>query len=269
MGNIMFVNPKKTLPLSLTGHSCALNCAHCQGHYLAHMTRISDYREKEQSGKISSYLVSGGCNAEGEVPLKEYVDVLRRLSGKHKVIAHTGLIKRDDVPLISRFLYAASFNMIGDDSTIKEIYYLNYTAQDFIDSYKALSKEVRTYPHITIGLHHGVIKGEYRALDMLSTLGAKAVVFNVFIPVPGTDFTGFDPPNLDAVMDVISYARQVMDTTPLYLGCMRPGGTYREKLDPLCVKAGMDRIVMPSKSARQTALHMGCEITQSEECCII
>lgn len=268
MASIKFVYPKKTIPLSVTGEECALNCAHCNGHYLRHMKfSLSNIDETKQEAK--SYLVSGGCDSEGAVPLRNHVDMLRTLSKNHKVIAHTGLIKKEDVPLISPYIYAVSFNMIGEDSTIKEVYNINKTTKDFVEGYNALRKEVKTFPHITIGLHRGEVKGEYNALDMLYKFGAEAIVFNVFIPTQDTEFEDIQPPNLNAVQDVISYAKQNMDGIPIYLGCMRPGGSYREKIDTFCVKSGIDRIVIPSKSARGLAKNMGYEITEGEECCII
>ncbi|UCG69187.1 MAG: radical SAM protein [Thermoplasmata archaeon] len=267
MAEIKFVYPKRTLTLSVTGYECALNCPHCRGHYLEHMKWLD--RKEEDKKKVTSYLISGGCDLEGAVPLANHLDLLKALSRKAKVIAHTGLIKEEDVALISPYIYAASFNMIGEDSTIKEVYNLNKTTSDFIASYNALKSEVRTYPHITIGLHQGVVRGEYKALDKLSPLGPRAVVFNVFIPTRDTEFQNIAPPDLKDVYDVISYAKKKMNGTELYLGCMRPGGSYREKLDTFCVKMEMDRIVMPTRSARQLAEKMGHEITESQECCII
>lgn len=268
MQRIKFIHPRKTLPLSVTGEECAINCPHCRGHYLRHMTRpLSD--EKEAKKNVESYLVSGGCDFEGTVPLKDHLDLLKRLSKRHKVIAHTGLIKKKNVPLISPYIYAASFNMIGDDSTIKEIYNLDNTTKDFIDSYKALREKIKTYPHITIGLHHGIVKGEYNAVDLLSNLGTEAIVFNVFIPNKDTEVKDAKPPVLNDVFDIISYTKQKMNGVEIYLGCMRPGGPYREKLDEFCVEEGIDRMVMPSKSARRLAESLGYEITESEECCII
>jgi len=228
---------------------------------------LSDEEEAEK--KVKSYLVSGGCDSEGAVPLNNHLDLLKKLSKRHKVIAHTGLIKKKDVPLISPYIYAASFNMIGDDSTIKEIYNLDKTTKDFIHSYKSIRKEVKTFPHITIGLHHGIVKGEYNAVDMLSNLGTEAIVFNVFIPNQDTEVKDVKPPDLNDVFDIISYTKQKMNGVDIYLGCMRPGGPYREKLDGFCVKEGIDRMVMPSKSARRLAESLGYEIKESEECCII
>jgi uncharacterized radical SAM superfamily protein len=268
MQSIKFVYPRKTLPISVTGDKCELNCPHCKGHYLKHMAKPFS-EENKIKNDVASYLVSGGCDSEGAVPLKDNLDLLKKLSKKHKVIAHTGLIKGKDVALISPYIYAASFNMIGDESTIKEIYNLNKTTKNFIDSYKALREKVKTFPHITIGLHHGSVKGEYNALDMLSNLGTETIVFNIFIPNQDTELGEVKPPNLNEIQGVISYARKKIDGVKLYLGCMRPGGSYREKLDEFCVKKGIDRIVMPSKSAKRLAVSRGYEITESQECCII
>jgi uncharacterized radical SAM superfamily protein len=268
MSKVKFVYPNKTVPISLTGEVCALNCPHCKGHYLRQMQDVSD-----PLGKIpkdaESYLISGGCDLEGAVPLKENLELLRGLSDSHRVIVHTGLIKEEDVSLISRFVYAASFNLVGDDSTIREVYNLDKTTDDFMESYKFLSERVNTYPHITIGLHHGKIKGEYKALDMLSQLNTKSVVFNVFIPTKGTDYENLKPPKLEDVKEVIGYAKRNMSAAELYLGCMRPGGLYRDELDSFCLKAEFERIVMPSHKIKQEARSNGYEITESQECCIV
>jgi uncharacterized radical SAM superfamily protein len=223
----------------------------------------------EEQNKFKSVLVSGGCDFTGAVPLKDHLDLLKKLSKNHKVIAHTGLLNKEDISLVSPFLTAASFNMVGDDSTIKDVYKLDKTLDDFIESYHALSKKVITYPHITIGLHGGRIKGEYHAIDLLSEMKTQAIVLNVLIPTKNTEFENLDPPSLSDVEDFISYAQNKMNGRRVYLGCMRPGGIYREKLDEFCIKNEIDRIVMPAKSARALAENMGFTITESQECCIL
>ncbi len=268
MAKITFTYPIKTQPLSVTGDVCVLSCAHCKGHYLRPM-KVPDYSEKDDSEEIESYLISGGCDEEGAVPLKDNIELIRELARNYKVIAHTGLINKEDTDAIAPFIYAASFNMIGDDSTINEVYNLDKSVSDFEESYTYLMKKIKTYPHITIGLHQGHVKGEYKSIDFLSELGADVVVFNVFIPTKDTEFEDAKPPDLNEVLKVISYAKRKMKGTKIFLGCMRPGGTYREELDAFCVIAGIDRIVQPSKSARKIAKGMGYEIAESVECCII
>ncbi|UCE37143.1 MAG: radical SAM protein [Thermoplasmata archaeon] len=268
MSEIAFIYPIKTRPLSVTGNSCALSCAHCNGHYLRQM-KIADYSVKDEQEEIKSYLISGGCDEEGAVPIKDNIELIRELSKDNKVITHTGLINKEDVDAISPYIHAASFNMIGDDSTINEVYNLDKTVSDFSESYSYLMKKIKTYPHITIGLHKGKIKGEYKVIDLLSEIGVEAVVFNVFIPTKDTEFEDAKPPDLMDVFRVISYARRKMKDTKIFLGCMRPGGTYREELDAFCVITGIDRIVQPSKNAKKIARGMGYKITESMECCII
>ncbi len=267
MTDITFVYPKKTKPLSITGNFCALSCPHCRGHYLDSMNKIFGLGNENQND-FESVLVSGGCDLEGAVPLKDHLDLLKKLSKNHRVIAHTGLLKRNDIVLVSPFLSAASFNMIGDDSTIKEVYRLNKTTHDFIESYWTLGKEVNTFPHITIGLHGGKIKGEYHAIDLLSALGAQAIVLNVLIPTRNTEYENLNPPPISEVKRVISYAKK-LNGKGVYLGCMRPGGRYRDELDEFCVKSEIDRIVMPAKTARSLAKDVGLGISESKECCIL
>jgi uncharacterized radical SAM superfamily protein len=268
MTDITFVYPKKTRPLSITGDFCALSCPHCKGHYLGSMSNIFGINHENRNG-FQSVLVSGGCDIEGAVPLKDHLDLIKKLSKNHRIIAHTGLLKEEDINLVSPFLTAASFNMVGDESTIKKVYKLDKTTDDFIESYRALKRKVITYPHITIGLHGGKVKGEYHAIDLLSELETQAIVLNVLIPTRDTDYENLDPPSLPDVMDVISYAQNKMNGKRVYLGCMRPSGLYREKLDEFCIKSEIDRVVMPTKSARVLAKNMDFGITKSQECCIL
>ena len=269
MGKISFVYPKRTEPVSITGNGCTLSCAHCNGHYLEHMRDVFHNREDGKRKDIGSYLVSGGCDANGAVPLRDHVNLLRKLSAHHRVVAHTGLIEREDAAALAPFIDSASFNLIGDDTTIKEVYGLDKTIHDFMDSYLGLREYVRTFPHITIGLHGGKNKGEYKAVDMLSKVGCDALVFNVFIPTAGTKFANVKPPAVDKAGDVITYARKQLNGTKIYVGCMRPGGSFRREFDSWCMKEGVDRIVMPARDARKLAQEMGLDISYMEECCVL
>ena len=269
MGKISFVYPKRTEPVSITGSGCALSCAHCNGHYLAHMRDVFHDPEEQKRKDISSYLVSGGCDAQGAVPLRDHVNLLRELSRKHRIVAHTGLIAREDSAVLASFIDSASFNLIGDDTTISEVYGLDKTVHDFIDSYLGLREHVRTFPHITIGLHGGEILGEYKAVDMLSKVGCDALVFNIFIPTDGTVFAGLSPPAVHEAVEIITYARKQLDGAEIYIGCMRPGGAFRREFDAKSVEAGIDRIVMPDRGARELAKKLDLDISYREECCVL
>jgi uncharacterized radical SAM superfamily protein len=225
--------------------------------------------EEGKREKVTSFLISGGCDSEGAVPLVKHLKDIKELSENYKVIAHTGLINNEDIEALSPYLDAASFNMIGDDRTISEIYNLDKNASDFIRSYGNLKKKVKTFPHITIGLHKGDILGEYEAVDLLAKHGCEALVFNVIIPTSGTDFHKVKPPGIEVVTDVISYAKQRMMDTKIFIGCMRPGSSYRENLDDSLIELGIDRIVMPARSAKKKARSLGLKIDEKSECCIL
>lgn len=256
---IEFVYPIRTAEISVTGKECALRCAHCNGVFLRDIERRSP----------KSYLVTGGCNGEGEVPLSENLDTLRELAKRYKLIAHTGLIGEGHIEKVAPFIEAVSFNFLCDDDTIREVYGLKKTAEDFIESYKALRKHIRVYPHITIGLNGGRIVGERKAIEILSYLGAHALVFNILVPVHGTRYAILQPPGVEEVIGIIREAKERLRDTPIYLGCMRPGGGYREIIDKEAVRLEVDRIVMPSRSAVQLAKDNGLIIGSRDECCIL
>jgi uncharacterized radical SAM superfamily protein len=232
------------------------------------MESLWDNKGRDPDG-IKSYLVSGGCNHEGAVPLGENVDLLKNLSLDYTLIAHTGLLKSEDIELISPYISAVSFNFIGDDETIKEVMGLEKTKEDFISCLNSLSGKLKTFPHITMGLNKGMITGEYDSVDLLALNPPEALVFNVLIPTAKTDYEKCEPPKVEDVVDVISYAKERLPKTSIYIGCMRPGGSYRNRLDEMCLDLGVQRIVMPGKSAKEKAKEMGYEISEKMECCIL
>jgi uncharacterized radical SAM superfamily protein len=120
---------------------------------------------------------------------------------------------------------------------------------------------------LTIGLYKGELAGEYEAIEILKGLGTKSVVLNVFMPTSGTGLENVTPPPLDDVRGVVRKARKTFEN--VYIGCMRPGGSYRKKLDVLAVEEGVDRIVNPAKTARDLAKEKNLSIDWKKECCIL
>jgi len=256
---IEFVYPTRTAEISVTGKECALRCAHCNGVFLRDIKR----------GEPRSYLITGGCNGEGEVPLTEHLDIIRELAKDHTLIAHTGLIGEEAVEEIAPFVEAVSFNFLSDDDTIREVYGLKKFAEDYIESYRALRRHTKVYPHITIGLNGGKIVGERGAIETLRSIGAPAVIFNIMRPTRGTRYENLRPPAVEEVADIIGEAKEVLRDAPIYLGCMRPGGEYREAVDREAMGLEVDRIVMPSRGAVRLAKANGLPIRYRDECCIL
>lgn len=261
------VYPTKTAAVSVTGTTCALQCAHCRGHYLKGMTPLAEFLGREPRGK-TSLLLSGGCDREGRVPLLPHLATLTELGQRYRLNLHTGLLTPAEAAAIGPLAHLISFDLVGDETTIREIYGLNRSVEDYRRLYQELRRYARrVVPHLTLGLHGGEFRGEYRVLEMLQEEGAKALVLLVFIPTRGTPLATASPPPLGEVARFLAEARRRLPTTQLYLGCMRPGGRYREWLDMLAVRAGLNRIVMPARVALSLAEALGLTVTGGDECC--
>ncbi|AVX20089.1 hypothetical protein SAMN02745885_00955 [Carboxydocella sporoproducens DSM 16521] len=262
---IYFDRPHATKGVSVTGKECALNCSHCGGHYLEKMAAL----KPEILGQAKSYLISGGCDGQGRVPWFRQLDLLLQAKGKSRYNMHVGLVNEEEIPALARIADVVSFDFVADDATIREALGLEKTVEDYVRVYQALRQKVRVLPHICIGLRGGEESGEERALDLLAELGTEGLVFIVFTPTPGTRYADRQPPPLERVVDLLSEARLRFPNLPIHLGCMRPKGKYRARLDELAIRAGINRLVQPTPGAVQLAQTLGLEIVYGEECCVL
>ena len=256
--------PLDTAVLSLTGPQCALDCAHCGGHYLRGMRPIW---QAEPDG-CTSCLISGGCDLEGRVPVLAHLERVRAWRPGRQMNWHVGFVTEAEMEVIAPLVDVVSFDFVGDDETIREVYGLERTVADYEATYRLLRRYARTLPHVTIGLRGGRLGHELAAMERLQALGAEGLVLLVFMPTPGTRYADRQPPPVDAVADVLAEARLRFPQAALYLGCMRPGGRYREQLDPLAVRAGFNVVVSPSRAARRVAAGLGLEVHEMRECCV-
>jgi len=267
--SIYFAYPNNTTPITLTGKSCDLDCAHCGGHYLEHMVDMNEAEEVLKKRESSSCLLSGGCDYKGTVPLAEQIKFLERLKGAYRLNSHLGLASKEEIEAVSQYVDVVSFDFVSDEETIKEVYNLPHTVQDYIDCYQALKERTTVFPHICIGLKGGEVKGEYQTLELLEEIGATALVFIVFIPTKGTAYADRQPPALEEVGKVLATARIKFPNIPIYLGCMRPKGRYRGELDLLAVQCGVNKIVIPAPPAVKYVEDLGWEIVRGKECCVL
>ncbi len=263
---IEFASPSRTYAVSVTGSSCELDCGHCGGKYLKQMTTLEEALAAGESGQVS-YLISGGCTTQGRVPLGENLAAIKELSNRGRLNLHTGLVGREDAELLGQLATVVSFDLPGEDATIAAVYGLPFTAAQYLKAYRDLLTYTRVIPHICIGLHRGLIGGEYQLLKSLQGEAVEAISFIVFRPTAGTAFETAAPPPLSDTARLLASARLMFPRVPLYLGCMRPSGRYREELDLLALRAGINKIVLPAPAVRQKAAELGLEIIISEECC--
>lgn len=263
---IYFDYPLRTLSISVTGTRCALNCAHCGGRYLASMKPIWEALNCPDS--VSSLLISGGCDKEGRVPVAAHLEEIKTLAPGRRLNWHVGFISEEEADAIAPYVDAVSFDFVGDDETIAEVYGLARTVQDYVETLRMLKGKFKVVPHITIGLRGGKLGHERKALEILAQEGIEGLVFIVFVPTPGTRYAVCHPPLPEEVAALIAEARALLPGVPIALGCMRPHGVYRERLDPLAVRAGVNRIVSPARTAWSEARRLGLRVERAEECCV-
>lgn len=268
---------EKFLPISVTGNSCSLRCRHCNGVYLRHMIGITSAeglisiceRLKQKGGY--GFLLSGGCDSEGRVPLLSFLPVIKKIKLEYDLYinVHPGLADKNYIKQIaSAGPDMVSVDIIGDNNTIREVYNLSKTVDDYRDMLYYLGKyQVNTTPHITIGLHGGKILGEYNALSIVEEEGYDSVVLLVFVPTPGTYYGDKTPPDLSSVKKLFRYARERFDSVSL--GCMKPHGIYRQKLEKIAVELGFDRIAQPSFAVKKMMDDMGIDVEQKTGCCVM
>lgn len=284
---------RRTEAVSLTGAACALNCAHCGAHYLRHMTPWQEFQGRLapprgeaapapagapgpgggagdiRPGAPASLLVSGGSDRQGRVPVLKHLAQLQRWrEAGFRLNLHLGLVDPQEAQVLAGLDAVVSLDFPGDDETIRQVYGLDKSVADYVAVYEGLRQHMRVVPHVTLGLLAGRWHGERAALARLQELGAREVVFLVFIPTPGTRFAAALPPPVQEVAAFLAEARQALPEARLTLGCMRPPGDYRRKLDSLAVLAGMNQIVQPVRSAVQLAQDQGLRIIGGEECCV-
>lgn len=262
---IRFDRPLNTLPVSLTGDRCALDCAHCGGHYLRHMRSLDDVA----GTPATSLLISGGCDAEGRVPVVAHLPRIAALRDGRRLNWHVGLIDEATIARIAPYVDLVSFDVVGDRETALEVYGLDADLDRYMATLDALARQTHVVPHLTLGLRAGRFGGEWAALEALAERGVDSLVLLVLIPTPGTRYADCDPPDLASVARFLLDARVALPEARLYLGCMRPRGDYRAALDVLAVRAGLNVIVNPARSAVECAAELGLEVTWGDECCAL
>ena len=263
--------------VSVTGTDCGLNCKHCGSKVLQTMSaartteKLLAIATKIKQDGAQGFLVSGGCLPDGSVPLKPFIPALKSIKREQglTVFVHTGIIDTLTAKALKEAgIDAALIDVIGSNETIKRIYNLNVTTQDYSNSLEALSNAgLNLVPHIVVGLQFGKLKGEFQALEMLAASKPAALVIIALMPISGTAMAKVKPPKPADIARVVASARLMFPYVPLVLGCMRPKGKHRALTDVLALKAGADALAFPSDEAVAHAQTQRYEISFSQCCC--
>jgi uncharacterized radical SAM superfamily protein len=264
--------------ISVTGSYCDLRCGHCQGKLLESMIPAEDPETFSQiadrlrlAGALG-VLVSGGADQNGEVPLKKFIPsikVLKEKDPQFKVIVHTGLIRRE----IAKELKEAGadqilIDVIGDDDTIREVYHLDKRVQDYEKTLWML-KEMghRLAPHIIIGHHFGEIRGEWRALEMVTRVGVETIVLVVFKTLLPIGKNHFRVPLSEETSRISAIARILNPKILIRMGCIRPAHPWKVKMEKGFIDSGVNTIAYPLQGTIDYAKEIGLKTKFIEMCC--
>jgi len=210
---------------------------------------------------------------DGSVPLMDFIPVMKRVKQEIglDMVVHTGVVHPSLAEALADVeIDAALIDIIGSEETIKSIYHIDLTVDDIDRSLSLLERSsVPIVPHLVVGLHYGRIKGERRALQIISKHRLAAAVIVAFMPLEQTPMEHVSPSSPTDIARVILASRLLMPDTPLLLGCARPRGDHKAETDTLAIKAGVNGVAYPSEEGYSLAKRKGLTIKFSEECCAL
>ncbi len=271
-----YIPGRKFPSISVTGTGCALNCAHCKRHYLEGMIpaetpeKLLEVLERISADGANGFLLSGGAREDGSVPIEPFARLIRKVKiySDFLVNVHVGLVRESTInALKTMHPDMVSLDVVGADETVKEVYHLERSADDYLNALKILDEEgIKHSPHVTVGLHYGKILGEYRAIDAIKESRAVKMVINALIPTKGTPMEAMAPPPVDEIKKVIDHTEGFEGER--VLGCMRPRtGDYWE-IERYAIKNGFSGIVLPTDKTRKWAEENGYGWKIEERCCV-
>jgi len=262
------------VPISITGDYCSLQCDHCKAEILKSMYHAKTEEELLKLGEYlfrkgtKGLLISGGSNRNGVVPLHEFIPAIRSLKDRYgfKILVHTGLVD-EGLARELKFIDLAMLDIIGSEETIKQVYHLDAEVGDFENSLRYLSENnINVAPHVVIGLHYGEIKGERRALEIISQFPISSLVLVGLLPLPDTPMEKAGAPSPEDMAKIFTLSRLSFPKTPILLGCER-SFDERIKTEKLAIQAGLNGIAYPSDGIVSFAKSLGLTPSFSELCC--
>lgn len=263
--------------ISITGSDCALQCEHCCGTTLQPMiSAMEPSTLLEQSLDLSKkgshgILISGGCDGAGRLPWEKFlpaIAAIKRDTGLY-VSIHCGLLDGETARgLKDAGVDQALLDVIGDDETYQEIYHVRFGVSRIAETMEALSgADLPMVPHVVCGLHYGQMRGEWKALEMISRYPVEQLVIVSLMAIPGTPFAELKGPPAEEIGEIIVRARNLMPSVRMSLGCARRRGDTQTEL--LAIDGGINRMALPSEEALDRAREYGLDIRYQKTCCSV
>ncbi len=272
---------KNSFPaFSVTAGACALDCDHCQAKILEPMIPATTPEMLERKVRdlivmqdLQGFLLSGGSNRRNEIKYEKYLPVVERLKRDFphlKIAIHTALLDEPRARAMeSAGVDTAMMDVIGAQETIKQVYHLDRTVDEFEQTLAALcATKMEIVPHIVIGLHYGRILGEANALDICARHCIHSLVLVVVMPFYAKYGTYVTPATAD-VGSIFLEARRRLPLKQVLLGCARPAGMHKRVTDAYAVMAGLDGIAFPADGAVALCDAIQRPYEQQHACCSI
>jgi uncharacterized radical SAM superfamily protein len=226
--------------------------------------RLVEVAGELQSRGALGFLLSGGCDASGKIPLKRFFPAIKEI--KHDtdlaINLHVGLLLPGDaVEVAETGADAVSVDVVGDKGTIREVYGLDFDTDDYARMLEDLAGSgACIVPHITAGLHFGELRGEEAALEMIEKIEPWRVIVNSLMPTKGTKMENSRLSD-DDYLSVLGSALGWFPNAEVVMGCMRP---RIQSIENKALEMGIGGIVNPSRETVQTYRHRKIEL-----CCAI
>ncbi len=267
---IFFYRPSPAVvPVSITGTRCELDCPHCRGRYLSGMVKASmptdlirAFIAARKSG-AKRLLITGGFTRSGRLPVENMISAIeegKRRTGV-KVSMHGGLLDKGIMDRLAKAgVDTLLLDVIGSQQAVTCHLGGGWSIRDYEDALSnAKTRFPLLAPHVLIGIEHGRVIGEYRAVDMIAEANPGACGILVL-----TDGGTPDPAEVKKVM---GYARERLESH-LTLGCMRGRGKPRIMYERMALDLEFDGIANPSQETLDYAKGAGLEVLFVGDCCV-
>ncbi|MHC1710437.1 MAG: hypothetical protein AB9819_08550 [Methanomassiliicoccales archaeon] len=268
MRTIAVYRPGKAFPsFSVTGTQCQLRCEHCQGRFLKGMAPADgpqgllaladDLRSQGGTG----FLLSGGCDAHGKVPLLPYADAVRKIKTTTQLMVniHPGLVSEEEAGILASSLAdRVSFDLVLDEDVIRHRMHLDRSPDDNLRSFSALCRAFpgRVAPHVLLGTGR-----EERELEAVREACREDVPCVILLSLVGEKVDDWEGRLLRAVEEARRHDRTVL------MGCMRPRGN--PELEMKALEAGAAGMASPSAGTMKRIKERGWSVEERQYCCAL
>jgi len=268
MRTISVYRPGKAFPsVSVTGTRCELMCEHCRGRFLEGMAPVdgpealfSLAHELAAKGG-NGLLLSGGCDAQGRVPLLPYIDAIREIKRTTPLLInlHPGLVSEEEARELARSdADRFSFDLVLDQRLVSEGMHLSPSSLNHTDSFLALCRAApgRVAPHVLLGAGD-----EEREMEAVRTACGQDIACLVLLSLIGRKVDDWGGRLLRAVEEGRRLQR------PVLIGCMRPRG--RPDVEMAALEAGAAGLANPAKGTMTAINERGWAVQERAVCCAL